>query len=181
MAYEIDNLRKIRKQLGLTQTEFSKEAGVSQSLVAKIEAGKIDPTYSKVQKIFEALDRLSKSKELSAKEVMQKSVVNAKPGDRIVEIVKIMHRKGISQVPVVDGKKIVGLLTESDMLDVIGQEDVQQLKAKDIMVDPPPIVSEDTKLSVLKSLIRHYPLLIVARKGEIVGVVTKSDMISRLV
>lgn len=180
MPYEINNLKKVRKQLGLTQTEFSKEAGVSQSLIAKTESGKIDPTYSKVQKIFEALDRLSKNKELSAREMMVKSVVTAKPGDRVVDTVKAMHKKGISQIPVLDGKKIVGLLTENDMLEMIGRDDVQQLKAKDVMTDPPPIVSEETRISVLKSLIRHYPLLIVARKGEMAGIVTKTDLISRL-
>ena len=52
MPYEIEQLKQIRKQLGLTQTEFAKEAGVSQSLVAKIEAGNIDPTYSKVQQMI---------------------------------------------------------------------------------------------------------------------------------
>ena len=181
MQYEISTLKQIRKQLGLTQTEFAKESGVSQSLIAKIEAGNIDPTYSRVQQIFEALDRLSKRKELSAAEVMQKSIMTAKPGDRIVEIVKVMHKKAISQVPVVDGKNIVGLITEKELLDKIGDANIHELKAKDVMTSPPPIVNEDTKMSVLTSLIRYYPILIVAKKGELVGVVTKSDIIDRII
>ncbi|MBW2971599.1 CBS domain-containing protein [Candidatus Woesearchaeota archaeon] len=181
MPYEINSLKQIRKQIGLTQTEFAREAGVSQSLVAKIEAGKIDPTYSKVKQIFEALDRLSKRQELSAKEVMQKGIITAKPADRMVDTVKLMHKKAISQVPVIDGKNIVGLVTEKELLEKIGQSDVHMLKVKDVMAEPPPIVSEDTKISVLKSLISYYPILLVAKKGEISGVVTKSDIISRMV
>ncbi|MBU2561885.1 MAG: CBS domain-containing protein [Nanoarchaeota archaeon] len=181
MPYEINNLKQIRKQLGMTQTEFAREAGVSQSLIAKIEAGNIDPTYSKVQQIFEALDRLSKKHELSAKEVMQKGMITAKPNDRMVDMVKIMQKKAISQVPVLDGKNIVGLVTEKELLEKIGQQDVHLLKVKDVMAEPPPIVSEDTKISVLKSLIGYYPILIVAKKGEMVGVVTKTDIISRMV
>jgi predicted transcriptional regulator len=180
MQYEISSLKQIRKQLGLTQTEFAKESGVSQSLIAKIEAGNIDPTYSRVQQIFEALDRLSKRKELSANDVMQKNIMTAKPGDRIVEIVKMMHKKAISQVPVVDGKNIVGLVTEKELLDKIGDANVHELKAKDVMISPPPIVNEDTKMSVLTSLIRYYPILIVAKKGELVGVVTKSDLLNKI-
>lgn len=181
MPYDISNLKQIRKQLGLTQTEFSKEAGVSQSLIAKIEAGKIDPTYSKVKQIFEALDRLSKKKELSAGEIMHKNIVIARPSERIVDIVKEMQKKGISQVPVVDGKRVVGLVTERELLERLGDEDVNKLKVCDVMVDPPPMLGEDTKISVISSLIRHYPLLIVARKGEIVGVVTKADLIRKMV
>jgi len=181
MTYEIEQLKHIRKQLSLTQTEFAKEAGVSQSLIAKIESGNIDPTYSRVKQIFTALDRLSKRKELSAKEIMQTNIVTVKTDDRIIDIVKIMGKKAISQVPVVDEKAVVGLVTEKDILDKIGQEDVHKLRVKDVMIDPPPIVGEDTKLSVLTSLIRYYPILIVARKGEPVGVLTKSDLLQKII
>ncbi len=181
MPYELSNIKQIRKRLGLTQTEFSKEAGVSQSLIAKIEAGKIDPTYSKAQQIFEAIDRISKKKEISAAEIMQTNILTAKPNDSIVEIVHLMRKKAISQVPIIDGKNITGLVTEKELLDKLGQDNVHVLKAKDIMIDPPPIVSEDTKLSVLTSLIKHYPILIVAKKGELSGVITKADIISKAV
>lgn len=180
MQYDITKLKQMRKQLGLTQTEFARAANVSQSLIAKVEAGNIDPTYSKVQQIFEALDRLSKKKELSARDVMAKSIITAKLNDKVVDIVKIMQKKWISQVPVIDGNKIVGLLTEGHLLERMG-EDVTQLKVKDVMVSPPPIVNEDTKISVLNSLIMFYPILIVAKKGEFVGVVTKSDLLSKMV
>ncbi|MBW2964613.1 CBS domain-containing protein [Candidatus Woesearchaeota archaeon] len=181
MQYDITKLKHMRKQLGLTQTEFARAASVSQSLVAKIEAGKIDPTYSKVQQIFEALDRLSKKKELSAREVMQKGMITVKPGDNVVEIVKLMHKRGISQIPVLDGKRVLGLVTEEAIVLRIGDADVQQLKAKDVMIDPPPIVNEETRISALNSLIMYYPIILVARKGEFVGVVTKSDILSKIV
>jgi predicted transcriptional regulator len=35
---------------------LAKFAGVSQSFIAKIESGKIDPSYSKVKTIFDVLD-----------------------------------------------------------------------------------------------------------------------------
>ena len=53
---DIEKIQEIRKKLNLTQTELSKLAGVSQSLIAKLESGHIDPAYSKVKAIFEALD-----------------------------------------------------------------------------------------------------------------------------
>ena len=58
MSYELSEVKVIRKKLGLTQGELAKAAGVSQSLIAKIESTKIDPTYSKVKLIFHALESL---------------------------------------------------------------------------------------------------------------------------
>jgi len=46
-----------RKELGLTQSKLAASAGVSQSIIAKIEAGSVDPSYSVVQRLFSALER----------------------------------------------------------------------------------------------------------------------------
>ncbi|MBI2079314.1 helix-turn-helix domain-containing protein, partial [Candidatus Micrarchaeota archaeon] len=45
---DVSKLGSLRRKLGITQKELAKLAGVSQSLIAKIEMGKIDPAYSKV-------------------------------------------------------------------------------------------------------------------------------------
>ena len=68
MVFDITQLKKIRKQLDLTQHQFAKNSGVSQSMIAKIEAGKLDPTYSYVRKIEDAMSSLTKHKEKEAKE-----------------------------------------------------------------------------------------------------------------
>ena len=60
MVFDISQLKKIRKQLDLTQFQFAKKAGISQSMIAKIESNKLDPTYSKVKKIELALELLTK-------------------------------------------------------------------------------------------------------------------------
>ena len=70
MVFDITHIRKIRKQLDMTQHALSKEIGISQSMVAKIESGRLDPTYSYVKKIEEALSRLTKHEEKEAKDIM---------------------------------------------------------------------------------------------------------------
>ncbi|MBI2647565.1 helix-turn-helix domain-containing protein, partial [Candidatus Woesearchaeota archaeon] len=64
MTYELVEVKKIRKKLELTQTQLANRAGVSQSLIAKVESGRIDPTYSKTKKIFSALSELEKKEEI---------------------------------------------------------------------------------------------------------------------
>src|SRR3989338_5241600 len=52
MIAEITEIKIMRKRHGLTQTQLAKLSGVSQSLIAKLEAGIIDPSYSNVKKIM---------------------------------------------------------------------------------------------------------------------------------
>ena len=53
-----EDIGKKRRQLGLKQADLAKMAGVSQSLIAKLEAGTIDSSYTKVKTIFDILNRL---------------------------------------------------------------------------------------------------------------------------
>ncbi|MBI4738167.1 CBS domain-containing protein [Candidatus Woesearchaeota archaeon] len=177
MQTDLKLLGAIRKQLGLTQTEFAKQAGVSQSLIAKIEAEAIDPTYSRVQQIFAAIERLSNTPQLCAKDVMNTHVVTVDPGMLVFQIAKLMNTKSISQIPVLEHRQIIGMITEREIVESIACENFKTLRAKDIMTDTPPIVSEETLLSVLHALMVQYPMAIVAKKGAIVGIVTKSDLI----
>ena len=65
---ELKDIGRRRRQLGLKQVELARLAGVSQSLIAKVERGKIDLAYSKAQEIFRALERGEK---LSSSELIE--------------------------------------------------------------------------------------------------------------
>lgn len=180
MDFDLRRLSVIRKQLGMTQMEFAKQAGVSQSLIAKIEAGSIDPTYSRVQQIFAAIEQHSRAPQLCAKDVMNTHVVTVEPNTPLPQIAKLMHTKSISQIPVMESRNIVGMITEREIVESIAQEHFKPLKAKDIMTDTPPIVSEETRLSILQALMVQYPLAIVTKKSTVVGIVTKADLIKHV-
>ena len=57
MLPSIEELRKMRKNLGISQKELARISGVSQSYIARLEKGSINPTYDKVRKIFEYLNK----------------------------------------------------------------------------------------------------------------------------
>ena len=52
MFYELDKIKQMRQKLGLTQTQLAKLAGVSQSMITKIERGTIEPSYLIAKKII---------------------------------------------------------------------------------------------------------------------------------
>lgn len=176
MPYELKEIKIIRKNIGLTQSELAKKADVSQSLVAKIESGRIDPTYSKAKKIFDTLTQLTKKTSIKAGDVMNKRVIAVKPSDLVRDVIKKMKKYDISQVPVID-KHVTGLVSETAILN-----NMKKINSavKEIMEGAPPIISRETGVDVVTNLLKFFPIVLVLDNGKIEGVITKSDILSKL-
>lgn len=178
MVYELDEIKKIRKRFCLTQTELAKKADVSQSLIAKIESNRIDPTFTKVKKIFDVLDELKNRDELKAEDIMTKGIIYVSIDDNISTAINKMRKHEISQLPVFNKNNVVGLVSESSILDSISNNKQEKtLIIKDIMQDCPPIVSKKTSTGIVSGLLKYYPIVLVAEGGKPTGVITKSDML----
>src|SRR3989338_753397 len=126
-------IKKIRNSIGITQKKLATESEVSQSLIAKIESGILDPTYSRMKRIDATLKRLSISSEMNASQIMTRRIFSAKKEDNILKVIKVMAKNSISQIPVIDSNIVVGLLTESAILENTTRTDFYSLEAKDIM------------------------------------------------
>ena len=50
------------------------------------------------------------------KDVMNKSVITCAPEDSLGEVARLLRENNISGMPVVDGRKIVGIVSEGDLL-----------------------------------------------------------------
>jgi len=184
MLPAIDIIPDRRRKLGLTQNQLADMAGVSQSYIAKLEAGKIEPSYLKVRAIFEALDGVERRKEVSAGEMMTKEVVSVEADAHIHEAVEAMRKHGFSQLPVtVDGKPVGGV-SERTLLDQVLYPDDDKppgmRQVREVMEESFPQVSDDAPLSLLSSLLKYYPAVLVQRKGEIVGIITKADLLGAI-
>lgn len=178
MTYELEEVKKIRKKLGMTQTELANRAGVSQSLIAKIESARIDPTYTKTKKIFAALSDLEKKEEIKAEQLMASRIVSVGSGTPVKEAIAKMKKYEISQLPVIDNHKLVGLVSESTILDALLNS--KATKVSEIMQESPPIVSKTASIQVVSNLLKHYPVVIVSEGGRLIGLITKSDLLGKL-
>lgn len=179
MVFDITQLRKIRKILGLTQGEFAKAAGISQSMVAKIESGSLDPTYSYVKKIEDALSLFSKEHEKKAMEIMTNNVIYVRLNQKVSEIINLMNKYNISQMPVIEKGNVVGLVSESSILSK-NLETMKNAKTQDVIIDAPPIISKDTRIEVIRQLLNYYSLILVKEKGKLIGLITRSDLVKSL-
>lgn len=53
---------------------------------------------------------------MKVSEVMTKDVITCKPSDPIDVVVKLMSEKDVSGLPVVEGEKVAGMVTEADIM-----------------------------------------------------------------
>ena len=178
MTYELEEVKKIRKKIGLTQSELANRANVSQSLIAKIESGKIDPTYTKAQKIFTALSEFEKKEEIKAEQLMNTKIIEVDPNESIKDTIAKMKKAQISQLPVIDNHKLLGLVSESIILDALLNS--KATKVKEIMQEAPPIVSKGTSIQLISNLLRYYPMVVVSEEGRLIGLITKADLLGKL-
>jgi len=177
---ELSDISRLRKKFDITQTELAKRAGVSQSLVARLERGRVDPRYSKAASVFRALDEL-RGKEILTKELMTPKVVGVQLTDSMEKIAGIMKRCNVSQMPVFDKKKVVGSISERVILDEIAKgADMRDFSHKDVdefMEHPFPIVGMNTPLTTISTLLEHNTAVLVMERGDIKGIITNADLL----
>ncbi len=182
MWEDLSQIRKLRQKLGLTQTELARLSGVSQSLIAKIEKGRVEPSYSVAKKIFMALERkMHENHEvLKAQDICTRDIISVSPEDPVEKAIKLMRSNAISQVPVMVEGRVVGSITEGTL--VANYERIKErIKVREIMEEPFPVVSHSTPLSLIKEILKVYPAVIVVKKGEVSGIITKADLLKKKV
>jgi len=181
MFPSLEDIAKKRRILGLKQAELAKLAGVSQSLVAKLESGKIDSSYTKVKTIFDVLDRLENKTKIQEQKVSPNEVIGIQKNELVSRVVQLMKEHGYSQIPVFERKHSVGSISEKTILrQILAGKDLAQisrLTVEEIMEEAFPQVSEDAPLSLISSLLQTYSAVLVARKGTTVGIITKADLL----
>jgi len=111
------SLKKLRMEAGLTQKRLAELVGVSQAHIAKIEQRKVDPRLSTINKILEVL---TEGKKRRCKDIMTMGVLFAKPNNSILKISEVMVRHAISQMPVLNGNRVVGTITEESIIPFSG-------------------------------------------------------------
>lgn len=178
-----EDIKLLRKRAGLTQRELAKRACVSQSLIARIESGTVDPRLSTLRRIMKVLEECI-SEGARAKDIMSSPVVSVAPEDPVEKAVKLMWEYGFSQLPVVKGDKVLGTIKEDDVLHALVREGEFVLRepVERVMSDALPIVSINERVDVIvKILAQGVPAVLVADKGKIVGIITKTDVIAKKV
>jgi len=184
MLPRIDSIKQMRIKIGITQKKLASLTGVSTSMINQIESGRSQPSYNTAKKIFDILgDMEGKSSSHNAGDFCSRDIVKLKPTNTLHDAIKKMHQLSISQIPVFENNKVVGVVSEDGIvkhLADVGEAELKKAKLSDTMEPIPPIVDFDTPANVLVPLIRYSKCILVSKKSKIVGIITASDTLKMM-
>ncbi|MDY6765760.1 MAG: CBS domain-containing protein [Candidatus Nanohaloarchaea archaeon] len=167
-----ERVAELRQDAGLTQAAAADAAGVSQSFVAKLEAGESVPNYADAARLYNTLEAEHRGGEATAAEVMTAAVVTVAPGDTVAEASATMTDHGFSQLPVVADGDPVGSVTSRRLLEVEPGELV-----RDYMGPAFPAVPGDTGVTAVAELLDTANAVLVRENSEIDGIITAADVL----
>lgn len=152
---------------------------------------------------------------MNVREIMTPDPVTVQAGSSVREAARIMRESRIGGLPVLEGTRLVGMVTDSDLLALLSTPgpsddlwlpspleiievpirefinwektkaalaDIGAMPVSRVMSEPPITIDEDAEIEdaaglMLREGIVRLPVL---RDGELVGIVTRSDIVQGL-
>ncbi len=112
-----------------------------------------------------------------------RDVVTVTAGSTIAEAVDLLNSKRIGAVVVVDGKKVVGILSERDVVRHLGQDwaalssrPVSEVMTKTVVTVSRFATIADVMERMTERRIRHMPIV---ENGHLAGIVSIGDVVKR--
>ncbi len=149
------------------------------------------------------MDKTPAQPRLLARDVMTSPVITVSPDTPVKKIAELLLTHHISGVPVLSDGKLVGIVTEADLLHkerpelseggilqlfrrgqlAEAERKAEGLVARDVMTSPVVTVTEETPLREVASLMarRQINRVPVVRGDQVVGIVSRADVLRALV
>ncbi len=175
-------IRRRRIALGIPLGELARAVGRTDATLSRIERGQIRPSYDLVQQIvayLEAQEGVATPK-LAVRDIMNRAVVAIDSAATLQVAAQRMESGAFSQLPVVEHGRVVGALSESALLRALGRAKGGRVRVREILEPAYPQIDEEFPADLLPGLFAHYPAVLVLRRGELRGIVTKADLIRGL-
>ena len=186
---KLEEIKKRRQALNLSQEYLANKAHVTRVLISQIERNHHSPSYATVDRIFTILE--TEENEVMKKGMTAGEICVPRPGTIKKQLVTVSSHNTIktaeskmgsdgeiSQLPVIDKGECIGLVTSQSIL----KKPPGAKIVKDAMISRPPTISEDTKITIqIKSLLDNSPCILVSdrKTGKIKGIIVAWDIIHR--
>jgi CBS domain-containing protein len=123
---------------------------------------------------------------------MTKNPIIATAGERLKDVARTMLRNGFRRLPVISEDKLVGMITSTDFIRLLGSDwafehlktgnvrEITNVRIKDIMVKDVITIDENTPLyDAVEIMINHnIGALPVVHDGKLIGILTEKDAVS---
>ena len=110
--------------------------------------------------------------------------ITAKPTDLMTDVVALLKKYNISQLPVIDESgHLRGIVSEVDLLNhmlLTGHKHDPEETIEPIIDPNVPVVRPNTPLETLTAVLSNSNMVVIATNGEVQGVLTKIDLLDFL-
>ena len=96
------------------------------------------------------------------------------------EVVGLLKLHGVSQLPVVDGDKLLGIISEKQLLERALEGDRSNVDVGSLAQPNYCTVDANTDISVLTDLFRRFKVAIVLEDGKPSDIITRIDLIDHI-
>ncbi|MCK5580948.1 MAG: CBS domain-containing protein [Candidatus Omnitrophica bacterium] len=121
---------------------------------------------------------------IKAEDIMTKDVITVEPDTPISMVVKILAIRKITGVPVIDENRILlGLISEKDVMGLLLEDEhAEEKTALDFMTkDLHSFGPEDEVHKICEFLLtKPFRRVPIVREGKLLGIISRSDLISLL-
>ncbi len=119
---------------------------------------------------------------MKVKHWMVKEVITVSPGASLEEAIQLMKRHAIRHLPVAEGGKLLGLVTESSIRQYARPEELSRA-VREVMILNPITVSPEATIDEAARLIYRYKIggLPVVENHRLVGIITITDLLEAFI
>lgn len=178
MLPRLEYIKQARVRIGVTQRRLAALSGISTSMINQIESGRCKPSYDTAKRIFEVLGSLEGQSSVRAGDICSRNLIHVSKSDSLNKAIELMRRNSVSQVPVFDTTRPVGIVSEDGLLRYMVErsgKDLKTLGVEKVMEPPPPIVDLSTPAKAIVPLVRHSKCVLVSQRGNVMGIITVAD------
>jgi acetoin utilization protein AcuB len=120
---------------------------------------------------------------MQVKKRMVRKLVTIPPDTSILKAMEVMRKNSIRHLPVVDGGKFVGFITEGDLRQASLLSMVDKVSIEDVMIKNPVTVSPEASLEEAAKLISSHKIggLPVVKGKKLVGIITIVDVLQAFI
>ncbi len=128
------------------------------------------------------------------RDCMTKEVLTVRPEDPIRKVWELVEEKKLRRFPVIDGERLVGIVTDRDLRNATASSVVltekkyhdfllDTIKVETIMTPNPRTVSPDTSIREAAKIILNMKVggLPVVDGDRLVGIITETDLINAFI
>ncbi len=120
---------------------------------------------------------------LAARDDRAPMLVSLTPSAAVRQALNLMNSYDVSQIPVLDGDRCVGGLSESVLMTkALAQPALLERPVREVMDEPFPVIEADYPADHLAPMLtRESPAALVQKDGKLIGIISRYDVLQQLI